>query len=70
MILKSKDKFHQYKSPILINNIDSNQIVVYNKFSFRKKDFKSSIGYKDGKKVTSYIYYFLKWVHREEFWWN
>ena len=67
MILKSKDKFHQYKSPILINNIDINQIVVYKKFYFRKKDFKRSIGYKDGKKVTSYIYCFLKSVHREEF---
>ena len=44
-----KHKFHQYKSPILINNIDINKIVVSNKVSF---GFKYFIGYKDHKKVT------------------
>ena len=34
--MKSKDKFHQYKSPILINNIDINQIVVYKKISGKR----------------------------------
>ena len=29
-------EFHQYKSPILINNIDTNEIVVFNKFHFGK----------------------------------
>ena len=34
-----KYKFHQYKSSILIDNIDINKIVVSNKFSFGKKGF-------------------------------
>ena len=42
-------KFHQYKSPISINNIDINKIVVSNKFPFDKEDFKCYIGYKDNK---------------------
>ena len=45
-----KHKFHQHKSPISINNIDSNKIEVCNKASFSNKDFKYFIGYKDGKK--------------------
>ena len=31
-----------------------------------KKGFKYFIGYKNGKKVTPYVYYFQKWVHIEE----
>ena len=42
-----KYKFYQDKSPILINNVNINKIVVSNKFSFGKKDFKYFIGYKD-----------------------
>ena len=34
-----KQKFHQHKRPILINNIDINKIVVSNKVSFSKKGF-------------------------------
>ena len=34
-----KYKFRQYKSPILIENIHINTIVVSNKFSFGKKGF-------------------------------
>ena len=50
MILKLKKyKFHQHKSLISINNIDINKIVVSNKVSFGKKDFKYFIGYKDAK---------------------
>ena len=44
-----KQKFHQHKSPILIDNIGINKIVVYNKVPFRKKDFRYFIGYKDAK---------------------
>ena len=44
-----KHKFHQNKSAIPINNVDINKIVVSNKASFDKKDFKSFIGYKDAK---------------------
>ena len=35
-----KYKFHQYQSPISINNVDINKIVVSNKVSFNKNDFK------------------------------
>ena len=46
-----KHKFHQHKGPISISNTDINKIVVSNKVSFGKKDFKYFIGYKDGKKL-------------------
>ena len=34
-----KQKFHQHKRPILINNIDINKIVASNEVSFGKKVF-------------------------------
>ena len=37
-------RFHQYKSPILINDIDINTIVVSNRFLFGKQGFKYFIG--------------------------
>ena len=40
-------KFHQYKSPISINAIDVNKILVSSKFPFGKQYFKYFIGYKD-----------------------
>ena len=46
-----KQKFHQLKRPISINNIDINKIVVSNKVSFGKKGLKYFIGYKDAKKT-------------------
>ena len=42
-----KYQFHQYKSPISIGNIVVIIIVIPNKISFGKKDFKYFIGYKD-----------------------
>ena len=36
---KGKYKYHQYKRPISIDNIDFNKIVVSNKTSFDKKGF-------------------------------
>ena len=48
-----KHKFHQHNSPISINNIDINKIVVSNKVSFGKKDFQWFISYKDGKKLRT-----------------
>ena len=48
---KIKDKFHQEKSTISINNIDINKIVVSNKDPFNKNDFKYFITYKDPKKI-------------------
>ena len=40
-------KFHELKSPILINNIDINEIVVSNKLPFGKQDCKYFISYKN-----------------------
>ena len=42
-----KQKFHQHKITISINNIDINKIVVSNKISFAKKGFKYFNGYND-----------------------
>ena len=44
-------EFHQYKIPILINNIDINKIVVFNKFPFSKQDFNYFIGYNDDTEI-------------------
>ena len=44
-------EFHQHKSPILICDIDINEIVVSNKHPFRKQDFKFFFCYKDNKKI-------------------
>ena len=40
-------KFQQCKSPISINAIDVNKILVSSKFPFGKQYFKHFIGYKD-----------------------
>ena len=55
MILKSKNTNLTIKSPILINNIDINKIVVSNKVSFGEKSFKCFIDYKD-----LYVYCFQR----------
>ena len=44
-------EFHQYKTPISINDTDINKIVVYNKLPFGKQEFKYYIDYKDAKKL-------------------
>ena len=44
-------QFRQYKSLILINNIDINEIAVSNKFLFSKQDFKYFLGYKDNQEI-------------------
>ena len=43
-------KFHQNKSPISINDIDINKVVVSNNLSFVKQVFKYFIGYQVPKK--------------------
>ena len=48
-----KYKFHQHKSPISIDNMDINKIVVSNKVFFHKKDFKYFIGYNNAKNFPS-----------------
>ena len=61
-----KQKLHQYKRPISIENIDINEIVVSNKVSFHKNGFKYFIGYKGSLSVFPYPYFFQKSVHTEE----
>ena len=51
-------EFHQYKSPISINDIDINEIVVSNKFPFGKEGFKYFIGYKDNKEIRPLCIFF------------
>ena len=46
-----KYKFHQSKSPISLNGIDINKIVVSNKLPFTEKD---------DKKIDLYVYFFQK----------
>ena len=46
-------EFHQFKSPISINDLDVNKIVVSNKFPFGNQDFRYFIGYKYNKKIRS-----------------
>ena len=55
-----KQKFHQDKSTILIENIDVNKIIVSNKFSFGEKGFKCSVNNKDAKKLDLYAYFFQR----------
>ena len=55
-----KPKFHQYKRPISINNIDINKIVVSNKVSLGQNSFKYFIGYKDAKKIRSLCIFLSK----------
>ena len=49
-----KYKFHQHGSPIYIDNVDINKIVVSNKLSFGENFFKNFIGYNDAKKIGLY----------------
>ena len=50
-IENEKQKFHQYKRPTSIKNIDINKLVVSNKVCFGRKGFKYFIRDKDAKKV-------------------
>ena len=45
-------EFHWYKSPISLNDIDINNIVVPNKLLFGKQDFEYFVGYKDSEKIV------------------
>ena len=60
-----KQKSHQQKGPISIQNIDINKTVVSNKVSFGKKGFKYFIGYKDTKKMNPFVYFSQKRAHIE-----
>ena len=65
MILKlkniNKHKFHQQKSTIFKYDVESNKIVVSNKFPFGKNGFRYFIGYKNYyEKVMSFCILFPK----------
>ena len=51
-------KFHQYKSPILINDIDINEIIVSNEFPFDNKILNILLVTKIIKKLDLYAYSF------------
>ena len=53
-------KFHQYKSPILINDIDINEIIVSNEFPFDNKILNILLVTKITKKLDLYAYSFQK----------
>ena len=44
-------KFHQYESPVLINDIVFNETVISKRFPFGKQNFKYFIVYKDNKNI-------------------
>ena len=50
------EEFYQYKTPISINDIDINKIVISNKFPFGKKDFNISLVTNTLKKLDLYAY--------------
>ena len=58
MTLKLKSTNFINISPIMINNIDINKIVVSNKFTFGKQDFKYFNGYKDNKEIRPLCIFF------------
>ena len=63
-----KQKFHQHKKPVSINNIDTNKVKVSDKvFFFGKKDFKQFIGYKDSKKIRLCIFRSKMSAYRRDF---
>ena len=53
-------KFHEYKSPLSINNIDINEIVVSNKFLLVNKILNTLLVSKIIKKLDLYAYSFQK----------
>ena len=55
-----KNKFHQNKSPILMNDIDINRIVVSNTLHLGKQDFRYFIGYKNDKRIRLLCEFFPK----------
>ena len=63
-----KYKFHQYKSPVSIDNIGVNKIVVSNKISFGKNGFKHFIDYNNAEKYRPLWIFFPKMsTYRREF---
>ena len=59
-ILLLKNKFHQYKGPISVNDVGISKIVVSNSVAFGKNGLKFFIGFSDGKKVRPLCVMLLK----------
>ena len=55
-----RKKFHLHKVPFSIKNVNIDKIVVSNKVSCDKKEFKYFTGYKDAKKTDHYLYFSQK----------
>ena len=51
-----KQKFHQYKRPILIDNTDLDKIVISKKVSFNKNRVEYFISYKDTNKNWTFTH--------------
>ena len=63
-----KYNFHRNESPILISDIDINEIVVSNKLPFGKEDFRYFIGYKYDRKFWHVCIFFLREIaYRTDF---
>ena len=69
-ILRLKNKFHQYKNPILIDDTKIDRIVVSKKVPFAKKGCNYFIGYKDGKKSDLMSNASKNECILRRFWWN
>ena len=59
-------EFYQYKTPISINDIDINKIVISNKFPFGKKAFNISLVTNTLKKLDLYAYSIHKLLYIKE----
>ena len=55
-----KEKFHQNEGPILIKNVETDNIVVSNKVPFDKKNLNILLVTKMLKKLKPYVYFFQK----------
>ena len=58
--IEVEKKFHQYKRPTSMKNIDITKLVVSNKVSFGKNGFKYFIGYNDAKKLDLHPFFIPK----------
>ena len=54
MILKLKNKFHCYKNPIFLDDVDIDNIFISKKISTSEKNYKYFIGYTDDHKIKPF----------------
>ena len=60
-----KKEFQKSKQPIDLNLVDTNKIVISDKFERNDESFKYFIGYKDDNIIRlscSYVLFYLRWV--------